>query len=62
MPHDNVLVAGKVAFNENSRSFNDWCESKCYGDSLRSYLMGMSVKEHVEKTRYHVGGIGEPVK
>jgi len=57
-----VLGAGKVAFCQNSRAFNDWYEVKTYGDSVLSWFIDMSVREHAEKVKTYNGGIGEPVK
>jgi len=59
---DKVLGAGKVVFNQNERSFNDWYEAKTYGNVILSWFIDMPVEEHAKKTRYYIGGIGEPVK
>jgi len=59
---DKVLGAGKVVFNQNSRSFNDWYETKTYGNVILSWFIGMPVDEHAKKARFFVGGIGESVK
>jgi len=57
-----VLGAGKVAFNENARSFNDWYESKMYGDALLSWLIGMPVKDYKDKAERYNGGPGKAVE
>ncbi|HOE60007.1 MAG TPA: hypothetical protein P5125_04350 [Kiritimatiellia bacterium] len=59
---EHVLGAGKVAFNENARSFNDWYESKMYGDALLSWLIGMPVKDYKDKAERYNGGPGKAVE
>lgn len=55
---ENVLGNGRIIFNENDRTFNDWYENKWFGDNLYAWIFGIDIKEHVEKAVEIKGGIG----
>lgn len=55
---EKVLGGGLVVFQENTRAYTNWYESRTYGDNLLSYCIGMSVREHVRKVSLLNGGPG----
>ncbi len=59
---EKVLGKGKVCFSENDSGYTRHYESVTYGDNLYSYLLGMDMKEHLEKSKLYRGGPGNPIK
>lgn len=59
---ENVLGKGKIVFSMNRYCFSSWYENTVHGDTVLSYLLGMSVEEHAKKVRQSNGGPGTVVK
>lgn len=56
---EQVLEKGKVCFSDNDSGYTRHYESITYGDNLYSYLLGMDMKEHLEKSKFYRGGPGK---